>query len=71
MLFIDIPIKTENRTKPGRYSFFHGLKKVLSIKENEKALKKDLFNEEKYLRSEIGASKYQNLAISTGSLHIT
>lgn len=37
-----IPINIENLTKPSLYSFFHGLKNVLSIKETEKALKKDL-----------------------------
>jgi len=31
-----IPIKTENITSPSRYSFFQGLKNVLSIKGSEK-----------------------------------
>lgn len=37
-----IPINMENLTKPCLYSFFHGLKNVLIIKESENALKKDL-----------------------------
>lgn len=62
-----MPINIENLTNPSLYSFFHGLKKVLSIRGRENALKKDLLRVKKYLRRETGASKYQNLKISTGS----
>jgi hypothetical protein len=51
----------ENPTNPSRYSFFQGLKKVLSIRGSEKTPKKALFREAKNLRILTGASKYQNL----------
>jgi hypothetical protein len=60
-LFIIIPIMIEKPTKPSRYSFFQGLKKVLSIKGSEKTPKKALFKEAKNLKIFLGASKYQNL----------
>lgn len=43
ILFINIPIKIENPTKPCLYSFFQGLKNVLTIRGNEKRLRKYLF----------------------------
>lgn len=42
-----IPIKMENFTSPSLYSFFQGLKNVLSIKGIEKTLKNDLFRVKK------------------------
>ena len=47
IVFIAMPIKTENLTRPSLYSFFQGLKKVFTIRGIEKALKKDLFKEKK------------------------
>ena len=70
-LLITIPIKIEKPIKPFLYSFFHGLKKVLNINGREKALKNDLFNDPKYLKSKKGALIYQNMTMSTGSLNIT
>src|ERR1035437_82945 len=66
-LFITIPITIEKPTKPSRYSFFQGLKKVLNIRGSEKTPKKALFKEAKNRSIFRGASKYQNLRISKGS----
>lgn len=60
-LLTAIPIKIENPTKPSRYSFFQGLKKVFNIKDKEKTPKNVLFKDMKNLRIFFGASKYQNL----------
>lgn len=57
----------ENPTNPSRYSFFQGLKKVLSIKGSEKTPKKALFKEAKNRSIFRGASKYQNLRIKKGN----
>lgn len=69
-LLITIPIKIENPTKPSRYSFFQGRKKVFSIKSKEKTPKKVLFKDIKKLRIFFGASKYQNLRILSKSDNI-
>jgi hypothetical protein len=58
----------ENPTKPSRYSFFQGLKKVLSIKGSEKTPKKALFKEAKNRNIFRGASKYQNFKKIRGNL---
>jgi len=63
-LLIVIPIKIENPTNPSRYSFFQGLKKVLSIRGKEKTPIKVLFKDMKKLRIFLGASRYQNFKIS-------
>jgi hypothetical protein len=63
-----MPIKIENPTRPSRYSFFQGLKKVLSIKGSEKTPKKALFKEAKNLKIFRGASKYQNFKKIRGNL---
>jgi hypothetical protein len=65
-----IPINIENFTKPSLYSFFQGLKNVFNIKGTENALRKDLLRFKKYFKREKGASRYQNLRISKGSLII-
>src|SRR3989344_3079453 len=65
-----IPIIMENLTSPSLYSFFHGLKNVFTIRGSEKALKNDLFRFKKYPKRRTGASKYQNLSMSTGSFHM-
>ena len=63
-----MPIKIENPTKPSRYSFFQGLKKVLNIKGSEKTPKKALFKEAKNLKIFRGASKYQSFKKIRGNL---
>lgn len=62
-----IPINIENPTNPFLYSFFQGLKKVFNIRVTEKSPIKALFRDKKNLRSEMGASRYQNFIISRGS----
>ena len=57
----------EKPTSPSRYSFFQGLKKVLSIRGSEKTPKKALFKEAKKRSMFRGASKYQNLRIKKGN----
>ena len=66
-LLIAIPIKIENQIMPSRYSFFQGRKKVFSIRGKEKTPKKVLSKEMKKTKSCLGASKYQNLKILSGS----
>lgn len=61
-----IPIPTEKPTKPFLYSFFRGLKKVLTRVEKEKKRRYAPFKEKKNLKRPSGASKNQNLAINTG-----
>jgi hypothetical protein len=58
----------EKPTKPSRYSFFQGRKKVLIIKGSEKTPKKALFKEAKNRSIFRGASKYQNLRKIRGNL---
>ena len=57
----------EKPTKPSRYSFFQGLKKVLNIKGSEKTPKYALFNEAKNLKILTGASRYQNFRKMKGN----
>lgn len=51
----------ENPTRPSLYSFFHGLKKVLTSSGRENNFNRLLFNELKNKNKEKGASKNQNL----------
>jgi len=66
-LLITMPIKIEKPTRPWRYSFFQGRKKVFSIKGSEKTPKKALFKEAKKRRIFEGASKYQNFKKTKGN----
>ena len=65
-VLIKIPIPMENPTKPFRYSFFSGLKKVLMKVGSEKRTKKASLRERKNLRIPTGASRYQNFKKRNG-----
>ena len=66
-LLITTPIKIENPTKPSRYSFFQGRKKVFNIRGKEKTPKKVLSKDMKKGKSCLGASRYQNFRIYSGN----
>lgn len=61
-----IPITLEKPTKPWRYSFFKGLKKVFRKRGRENSSKKALFKDLKKPIISIGASKYQNFKKTKG-----
>lgn len=60
-LLINIPIAMENPTNPSLYSFFNGLKYVLTKRGSEKRWMEALLSDAKKLTSTTGASMYQNL----------
>lgn len=70
ILLKNIPIAREKPMKPLRYSFFQGLKKVLTIKGKEKISKNPRLISVKKLKMETGASRYQNFIIAKGSVNI-
>lgn len=68
ILLTIIPIAIENPTRPSRYSFFHGLKKVKSRIRRDKNFIAAVLSDAKYSMSPTGASINQNLRKSTKSL---
>ena len=65
-VFINIPMPIENPTKPSRYSFFQGLKNVLTRSGREKSLRSAWLSEVKKINNTIGISVYQNFTKISG-----
>ncbi|MCL4354934.1 hypothetical protein M1349_05765 [Patescibacteria group bacterium] len=66
-VFINIPIPMEKPTNPSLYSFFQGLKYVLTRRGNDRTFKILLFNDEKNKKTDNGISKNQNFRKTNGS----
>ncbi|MCL5438553.1 MAG: hypothetical protein M1268_01015 [Patescibacteria group bacterium] len=66
-VLISIPIPIENPTNPCLYSFFHGLKKVLTKSVRENNLSNAELTEAKNEKSDFGASKNQNFKNTIGN----
>lgn len=65
-IFINIPKRTENKTRFFLYSFFKGLKNVTNKALREKSFIKYLLNELKYESISIKPSLYQNKTTRIG-----